>query len=114
MRAMLSVLLSSGFRTRDWRNAEPFSSDGDSTIAGAASHVRVPSRLERTCSTAEMMISYGGWARPMSLPRSQNGGVDMVGGIEERRHRTRELIDHLLEERQQMWVLYARLAGVEP
>jgi len=33
---------------------------------------------------------------------------------EERRRRTRELVDHLLSERREMWVLYSRVAGVEP
>ena len=32
----------------------------------------------------------------------------------DRRSATRELIDHLLKERQEMWVLYERLAGVGP
>jgi regulator of sigma D len=32
----------------------------------------------------------------------------------ERRQGTRELIARLLEERQQMWVLYERVAGIEP
>ena len=32
----------------------------------------------------------------------------------ERRTATQETIDHLLSERQEMWVLYERLAGVDP
>lgn len=33
--------------------------------------------------------------------------------VEDRRHRTRELIDNLIGERRQMWILYQRLAGVQ-
>ncbi len=33
--------------------------------------------------------------------------------VEDRRHTTRELIDKLVDERRQMWILYERLAGVQ-
>jgi regulator of sigma D len=32
----------------------------------------------------------------------------------DRRRATRDLVDHLLQERQEMWVLYERLAGIGP
>lgn len=32
---------------------------------------------------------------------------------EDRRHRTREIIDNLVEQRRRMWILYERLAGVQ-
>jgi regulator of sigma D len=35
-------------------------------------------------------------------------------GEADRRRATRDLIDHLLQERQEMWMLYERLAGVGP